>query len=78
MASSKTGSRAPKLRGRPILGALAGLVLGLCLAFELLVLGKVSVGSPLIVGLPVLGLVAGIAGAFWAPLGRRRPPQRRA
>ena len=64
-----------KARGRPILGAIAGLVFGLSLALLLLVLGIVALDSILLSILPLAGLVFGILWAFVAPLGPRRPPE---
>ena len=60
------------MRGRPILGAVAGLFLGLFLGADLLLLKVIASDSILLVLLPVVGLVVGIALGAVAPLGRRR------
>ena len=60
------------MRGRPILGAVAGLFLGLVLGADLLLLKVIASDSILLVLLPVVGLVVGIALGAVAPLGRRR------
>lgn len=60
-------------RGRPVLGALAGLLFGGGLAVELLVLGIVALDSALVTIVPVAGLVVGVAIGLWPPFGRRRP-----
>jgi hypothetical protein len=63
-------------RGRPVLGALAGLFFGLFLALDLVFFKVVASGSPVLVILPVAGLVVGIAGALAAPFGRAEGPPR--
>ena len=60
------------MRGRPILGAAAGLFLGFFLAYDLLLLKRIASDSPLFTVLPLALMVAGIAVGYWAPLGRRR------
>ncbi|MEA3075318.1 MAG: hypothetical protein QOF60_226 [Actinomycetota bacterium] len=63
-------------RGRPVLGAIAGLFFGLFVALDLVFFKAIASGSPLLVILPVLGLVVGIAGALAASIGRAGgPPQ---
>jgi hypothetical protein len=59
-------------RGRPVLGAIAGLFFGLFLALDLLLFKVVASDSPLIMVLPVLFLVVGIVLGLMAPLGRSR------
>ena len=56
-------------RGRPVIGALAGLLLGLFLAVDLLLLGTIPVDNAMVVILPLLGLLAGLAVGLMAPLG---------
>ena len=56
--------------GRPILGAVSGLFFGLFVALDLILLGTVPLASILLVILPILGLVGGIALGRWAPIGR--------
>lgn len=58
------------MRGRPVLGAFSGFFLGLFLGLDLLFFGVVQLDSVLLTVLPVLGLIAGIVLARWAPLGR--------
>ncbi len=60
------------MRGRPVLGAVSGLFLGLFLGFDLLLLKVVPSDSTLLVLLPIVGLVAGILLGRAAPLGRKR------
>ncbi len=55
-------------RGHPVLGAIAGLFLGIFLALDLLLLGTIPLDNALVVILPVLGLVVGIAAGLFAPL----------
>ncbi len=62
------------MRGRPILGAVSGLFLGLFVAFDLLMFGVIASDSPLFVLLPVALLAVGIVLGAAAPLGRRRGP----
>ncbi len=62
------------MRGRPVLGAVAGFFLGLFLAYDLYLLKVVASDSPVLVVLPVAMLVVGVLLAWKAPLRRRRPP----
>lgn len=57
-------------RGRPVLGAVSGFLFGLFVALDLLLLGVVALSSPMIVVLPVVGLVVGAGLGWWAPLRR--------
>ena len=59
------------MRGRPILGAIAGLFFGLFLGLFLLVLGALALDSALLLILPILFLVIGIVLAAVAPFGSR-------
>jgi len=63
-----------RARGRPILGALGGLLLGISLSLLLLTTGRVALDSKLLVILPPVLFVLGIVWAFTAPLGPRKPP----
>lgn len=58
-------------RGRPVLGALAGLLFGVGVAVELLVLGVVALDSPLVTIVPAAGLLGGVLLGLWAPFRRR-------
>lgn len=60
------------MRGRPLLGGLSGFFLGIFLAYDLLLLKVIVSDSPVIVILPVVLLVVGVALGVWAPLGRGR------
>lgn len=48
-------------RGRPVVGAIAGLLLGVFTALDLVLLGLLPTNAPLLTALPVVGLVAGVA-----------------
>jgi hypothetical protein len=60
------------VKKRPVLGAVSGFCFGLFLGLTLLGFGVYALDSIAIALLPVAGLVAGVAGALWAPL-RRAP-----
>jgi hypothetical protein len=55
-------------RGRPVLGAIMGLLFGLFLGLDLAMLGVVPLESPMLVVLPLLGLLLGIGLGLSAPL----------
>jgi hypothetical protein len=59
-----------KRRGRPILGAISGLLLGLFLGLDLFFFGVIPLDSIVITALVVIGLVGGVALGLLAPLGR--------
>jgi hypothetical protein len=61
-------------RGRPVIGAIAGLIFGLAIASNLLLMNVIPLDSALVVVLPVLGLILGIAGGLFAPLTFLRRP----
>lgn len=67
-ASTPAGKR----RGRPILGAIAGFLLGAFVWLDLVLFGVIPFDSVSVWLFPILGLVVGIALAVWAPFGRRR------
>jgi hypothetical protein len=60
------------VRGRPVLGGVAGFFLGVFVAYDLLLAKVIVSDSPVLVVLPVLLLVLGVGLGRWAPLGRRR------
>jgi hypothetical protein len=60
-----------KTRGRPILGAIAGLLFGLFVGLDLVFFKVIASGSPVLLILPIVGLVIGIAGALAAPFGKK-------
>ncbi len=58
----------PNERGRPVLGAIFGLLLGLFLAVDLLLLGVIPLESPMVIILPLVFLAIGVFGGLFAPL----------
>lgn len=56
-----------RVRGRPVLGGVLGLVFGLLLAFDLLQMGVFALDSVLVIVLPVIMLVVGVALGVVAP-----------
>ncbi|CAN5666584.1 hypothetical protein BH20ACT1_BH20ACT1_11570 [soil metagenome] len=60
------------MRGRPLLGGLAGFFLGIFVAYDLLLLKVVVSDSPVFVVLPLALLVVGVLLGRWGPLGRSR------
>jgi hypothetical protein len=61
-----------KYRGRPVLAAILGLFTGLFVALDLVFFGAVRLDNIVVTILPIVGLIAGIVLALWAPLGRKR------
>lgn len=61
---------AERSRGRPVLGAISGLLFGLFIALDLILLGLIPLASILLLILPILGLIGGIALGRWSPIGR--------
>ncbi len=61
-----------RFHGRPVLGAIFGLLLGIALAADLLLLGTIALDSALMIILPVLFLILGAVGGYLAPLGYLR------
>ncbi len=55
-------------RGRPAIGAIAGFLLGLFLAADLLLFGAIRLDNWLILVLPVVLAIAGFAVGWFAPL----------
>lgn len=60
------------MRGRPILGAICGLLFGFFVALDLFAMGVVGSQSPLLLVLPVAGLVLGVVLGLAAPFRRSR------
>lgn len=58
-------------RGRPVLGAVAGLFFGLFLGLSLLVFGVLALDALLLAILPGAFLVLGVVWGIAAPLGGR-------
>jgi hypothetical protein len=54
-------------RGRPVLGTISGLLMGLFLGVTLLSFGALPLNSSALTVLPVVGLVLGLALALWPP-----------
>jgi hypothetical protein len=65
-----------RYRGRPVLAALSGFFAGLFFALDLVFFGTVRLDNLAVSVLPIVGLLAGIALALWAPLGRTRAATR--
>ena len=55
-------------RGHPIMGAIFGLLFGIFLAMDLLLIDAFPVDSILVYVLPLLGVVGGAGLGAWAPL----------
>jgi hypothetical protein len=63
-----------RAHGRRVLGAIAGFILGGSVGVLLLTLGVVPLDSIVLVIVPFVGLVVGLAWAWWAPLGQPSRP----
>jgi hypothetical protein len=59
------------MRGKPVLGAIAGLFFGFFLAITLQQFGVRPLDSLSLIGLPILGILLGVGMAAWAPFGKR-------
>lgn len=59
-------------RGRPVLGAICGLLFGFFVALDLVVFGLVALDSIVVTIVIVAGLLLGLILGLTAPLGRRR------
>lgn len=59
------------MKGRPVLGIISGLLFGLFVALLLQQFAIAPLTTLTLIGLPVAGVVVGIALSAWAPLGRR-------
>jgi hypothetical protein len=64
-------------KGRPILGAFAGFFLGLFVAIDLLIFSVIQLDSIVVIILPILGLVLGIALPLIARKRANRPQEMR-
>lgn len=71
-APAPAGAAVVNQRGRPILGAIAGFLLGAFVWIDLVLFGVIAFESVSVWFFPIVGLIAGIALAMWAPFGRRR------
>lgn len=59
------------MRGRPVLGVIGGLLFGIGMILVLQQAGIYPLKPASVYGLPILGVVVGLALAGWAPLGDR-------
>ncbi len=57
------------MKGRPILGIIAGFMFGLFLGITLVLYGVIPLHSDLPWILPLVGIVLGLLFAAWAPFG---------
>ena len=57
-------------RGRPVVGAIAGLLLGAFLALDAVLLGLLPTNAAILTALPALGLALGLTVGLTAPLAR--------
>jgi len=62
---------AERIRGRPVLGAVSGLLFGVSVGLVLQQFGLRPLDSLSVIGLPLVGLALGLALAWWAPIRRR-------
>jgi hypothetical protein len=58
----------PRGRGRPVLGAVFGLLLGVFLTFDLLMMSVFALDSAWVLALPVIMLLVGLALGMFQPL----------
>jgi hypothetical protein len=58
------------MKGRPILGIVAGFMFGLFGGLTLVLYGVVPLHSDLVWILPLVGIVLGLVLAAWAPFGK--------
>lgn len=58
------------MKGRPVLGAVSGLLLGIFVAIDLQQFGVRPLDNISVIGLPLAGAVIGILFARWAPFGK--------
>jgi hypothetical protein len=56
------------VRGRPITGAILGLVFGIFLTFALLQMSVFALDSNLVVAVPIVTLILGFVNGWFAPL----------
>ena len=57
--TSVTTTEQPRRRGRPVLGAICGFLLGGFIGLDLLMFGVLPLNSILLTILPIVGLIAG-------------------
>ena len=64
----QTPATASPRRGQPVLGALTGLLFGIFLTLDLLMLGSFPLHSVMVEVIPAAGLLLGLFGGLLAPL----------
>ncbi len=57
-------------RGHPVRGAVFGLLFGLFVMLDLLLIGTIKLDSVMVYVVPVLGLLLGTGLGAWAPIRR--------
>jgi hypothetical protein len=60
-----------KRRGRPVLGAVSGLIFGLMVGLDLTMFKVRALDAMTLIGLPVIGLALGIVIGVKAPFGKK-------
>lgn len=60
------------MRGKPVLGAISGLLFGVFVALFLQQWAIYPLTPLSVIGLPVLGFILGLLLAAWAPFGRSK------
>ncbi len=60
------------MRGRPVLGGLAGFFLGIFVAYDLLLFKVIASDNVAFMVLPPALMVVGVVLGAWGPLGRSR------
>jgi hypothetical protein len=60
------------MKGRPVVGVIGGLLLGLGMTLVLQQAGIYPLKPASVFGLPALGVVLGLVLAGWAPMGGSR------
>ena len=63
-----TSQTSAPVRGRPVAGAILGLLFGLFLTFALLQMSMFPLDSNLVVIVPIVMLILGALNGFFAPL----------
>lgn len=63
-----TGTSSPAARGRPVAGAILGLIFGIFLSASLLQMGMFALDSNMVVIVPIVMLIVGGLWGYFAPL----------
>jgi hypothetical protein len=61
-----------RYRGRPVRAGVSGFFAGVFLAIDLVFFGVIRLDDIAVTVLPLVGLMGGVALAWWAPFGRGR------